>query len=114
MRTWGRVSASNGTKSWMEVTTDASGDNSTVYLTTLIQCLKLNIGESPIYGNYGINAQQSLVTQIFPDFYTNQTQSQFAQYFVSLTVKKLPLATPTYDISAITHSGAVIAMQVPT
>lgn len=109
MRTWGRDS----TGQWVEVTTDANGNNDAVYLTTLIQCLKLGLGESPFYANYGIPAQQSVLTQIFPDFYTYQTQSQFNQYFVSLTVQKVSSPTPTYDISVVTHSGATISASIP-
>jgi len=109
VRTWGRDS----TGQWVEVTTDANGNNDAVYLTTLIQCLKLGLGESPFYANYGIPAQQSVLTQIFPDFYTYQTQSQFNQYFVSLTVQKVSSPTPTYDISVVTHSGATISASIP-
>jgi len=109
VRTWGRDS----TGQWVEVTTDANGNNDAVYLTTLIQCLKLGLGESPFYANYGIPAQQSVLTQIFPDFYTYQTQSQFNQYFVSLTVQKVSSTTPTYDINVVTHSGATISASIP-
>ena len=109
MRTWGR----NPAGQWVEVTTDANGNNDAVYLTTLIQCLKLGLGESPFYANYGIPAQQSVLTQIFPDFYTYQTQSQFNQYFVSLTVQKVSSPTPTYDINVVTHSGATISASIP-
>jgi hypothetical protein len=95
------------------VTTDANGFNDAVYITTLIQCLKLNLGESPFFANYGIPAQKSVMTQIFPDFYTYQTQAQFKQYFVSLTVQKVNSPTPTYDINAVTHSGAIIGISIP-
>lgn len=108
MRTWGRISDEFGNKTWVEVTTDANGYNDAVYLTDLIQCLKLGLGESPMFADHGIPAQRSVMTQIFPDFYTYRTQQQFAQYFVSLTVKKVPSPTPTYNVTAITHSGAVI------
>ncbi len=114
MRTWGRTYNELGVPTWVEVSTDANGYNDAVYLTTLIQCLKLNLGESPFFANYGIPAQQSVMTQIFPDFYTYQTQSQFAQYFVSLTVQKVQASTPTYDITAVTHTGAVIETRIAT
>jgi hypothetical protein len=73
----------------------------------------LNLGESPIFATYGIPAIPSVMTQVFPDFYVYQTQSQFQQYFISLTVKKLRSATPTYNITVVTHSGAVIEANVP-
>jgi hypothetical protein len=53
------------------------------------------------------------MTQIFPDYYVYQTQQQFAQYFLALTIQKLMSPTPTYDISVVTHSGAIIPVQVP-
>ena len=118
MRTWGRT-YSGGVATWVEVDTDANGFNDAVYLTTLIQCLKLNLGESPFYANYGIPAQPSVVTQIFPDFYVSQTQSQFSPFFASLTIKKVPtvdnrgVSSPVYDINVVTHAGSTIAMQVP-
>lgn len=113
LRTYGRVYKADGTYTWATVTTDASGQNDAVYITTLIQCLKLNLGESPFYANYGIPAHPSVVTQIFPDFDVQKTQSQFAPYFASLTITKVNSATPTYNIQAITHSGSTISANIP-
>jgi hypothetical protein len=112
MRTWGRTTDEMGNKTWALVETDANGFDDYVWATTLIQCLKLSLGEDPMFANYGIPAQRSVLTQIFPDFYTYQTQQQFSQYFVSLTVQKLMSPTPTYDITAVTHSGVVIQDKV--
>jgi hypothetical protein len=109
VRTWGRI---NGI--WTEVTTDANGFNDEVWLVTLAQCLLLNLGEDPFFSTYGINAQQSVATQIFPDFYTYQTRAAFQQYFALLTVTKLTRPTPTYNITAITHSGAILTDSIPT
>jgi hypothetical protein len=95
------------------VTTDASGQNDGVWLTTLAQCLLLNLAEDPFFSQYGINAQQAVATQVPPDFYTYQTQAAFQQYFAFLSITKRTLPTPTYNISAITHSGAIIQDQVP-
>ncbi|HDW2952294.1 TPA: hypothetical protein RL789_005874, partial [Escherichia coli] len=47
MRTWGRVTDANGNKKWVAVESDTSGDFSYGWLTTLIQTLKLGLGESP-------------------------------------------------------------------
>lgn len=98
---------------WVPVVTAQNGDNSAVWFTTLIQCLLLNLNEDPRFASSGIPARQSVLTQIFPDFYTYQTQSQFAQYFVNLTVQKLNSPTPTYNIRAVTHSGATLAAVIP-
>lgn len=108
MRTWGRVGGI-----WTLVPTDANGYNDAVWITTLIQCLKLGLQEDPFFANYGIPAQQSVLTQIFPDYNTYQTQALFKQYFVYLSVKKVPSPTPTYDITAVTHSGALIEASIP-
>lgn len=108
MRTWGRVGAV-----WTEVSTDASGLNDYVYLTDLIQCLKLNLNEDPLFANYGIPAQRSVLTQVIPDFYTYQTTALFAQFFAALTVRKVNSPTPTYDITAVLHSGVVVQESIP-
>ncbi|UCF25188.1 MAG: hypothetical protein JSV72_07225 [Ralstonia sp.] len=112
-RTYGRVVNADGTYKWTQVSTDANGNSDAVYLTTLIQCLKLNLGESPFFANYGIPAHPSVLTQVFPDFYVNQTQQQFAPYFASLTITKTNSTTPTYNIQAITHNGATISASIP-
>jgi hypothetical protein len=106
MRTWGRVTDANGRKTWVEVTSDASGDFSYGWLTTLIQTLKLGLGESPFYAQYGIPAQQSIVQQVYPDYYVNMTQQQFAGYFASLAISKVDgAASPTYAIDVVFRNG---------
>lgn len=83
------------------------GDDARVWLTTICQALKLGRGESPFWANYGIPAQQSVVTQVFPDYYMAQTQQQFSPYFLSLTLAKIPGRTPTYQINATTPQGSL-------
>jgi hypothetical protein len=108
LRTWGRI---NGV--WTIVQTDANGKNDAVYVTALAQVLKLNLLESPIYSNYGIPAQQSVMTQIFPDYYVHQTQRQFSQYFASLIITKINNPSPQYSVNITLNSGALINMVVP-
>ena len=108
MRTWGRVTDSDGNKTWQVVETDEDGNNDMVRVTQLIQDLKLNLNESPFYANYGIPAQNSVITQIFPDFYVTKTQQQFAQYFTNLTIAKVQSTTPTYRVNIILNSGVKI------
>jgi hypothetical protein len=106
MRTWGRVADANGNKKWVEVSSDENGDFSHGWLTTLIQTLKLGLGESPFYAQYGIPAQQSIVTQVYPDYYVNMAQQQFAGYFASLSIAKVDTATnPTYEIQVVFFNG---------
>lgn len=114
MRTYGRVT--NETSStWVEVDTDAAGFNDAVWLTTLAQVLKLNLGESPFFANYGIPQQQTIMTQVFPDYYTMQTQTQLAPNFASLVITRVPGSIPpVYNVTATTHTGSVLATQVPT
>ena len=115
MRTYGRVTNEDGTKTWVEVTTDANGYNDAVTIATLAQCLKLSIGESPFYANFGINAQQSVTTQIFPDYYVQQTQQQFSPHFASLVISKVPgITSPVYTVNLVTHQGARVSFPVPT
>ena len=113
MRSYGRVYAQDGSYKWVQVNTDADGFNDDVWITTLIQCLKLSIGESPFYSNYGIPAQRSIIQQIFPNFYVVQTQSQFSQYFASLIVSQVSSPTPTYNINVVKNQGAKLAISIP-
>lgn len=120
MRTYGRITNPDGSKTWVEVDTDANGFNDAVYLTTLIQCLKLNLNESPFWGNYGIPAEPSVVQQVFPDFYVTRTQQQFSQFFASLIVAKDAggvdadgRPSPVYNIHVVTNYGSKSELQVP-
>ena len=84
-------------------------------MTTLVQCLQLNLGESPFYSNYGIPAQQTVVTQVLPDFYAMQTQTQFAPYFASLAISRVQGSfPPVYNVTAVCHSGAALTATVAT
>lgn len=103
MRTYWNISGS-----WVEVDTDANGFDDAVWLATLTQVLKLSPGESPFFADYGIPAQQSVITQVFPDYYVTQTQAQFAPRFASLIVTKLPGREPAYRINVIANQGAII------
>lgn len=107
MRTYGRV---NGV--WTKVETDAAGFNDYVWITTLIQTLLLNLGESPFYGNFGIPAHPAVVQQVFPDYYVAVTQQQFSQYFASLIIAKQPSPTPTYRVSVTTNQGVKVAASI--
>jgi hypothetical protein len=80
-----------------------------IYLATLVQTLRLSQNESPIYGNYGIPAQQSVLTRVAPDAAVSRTQSQYASYFASLTVvKDQAIFEPTYYVTAIFKNGHVV------
>ena len=118
MRTWGRVLKDplfpELGKKWVEVTTTPEGFEDFVWLTTLIQCLKLNLGESPFYAQYGIPAKPSVVQQVFPDFYVARTQQQFAGFFAALLISKEPdPATPIYRVNVTTHQGIKLNAEVP-
>jgi hypothetical protein len=112
MRTYGRVPTQTGLK-WQEVTTDANGNNDLVYVTTLCQVLLLNLGESPFYATYGIPAQQSVLQQVFPDYYVALTQQLFAPYFASLLISRTNTRPPTYQVNVTTHQGVKLNASVP-
>jgi hypothetical protein len=120
MRTYGRTQdVLSGKKTWWVVTTDNNGYNDSVYLTTLVQVLRLNLGESPFFANYGIPAHQSVVMQVYPDFYMARTQQQFAGYFASLILLPLPETpdddgrpSPAYSINVLTNYGSMIGVRV--
>lgn len=114
MQVFGRTYDEFGNPSWNVVTTDANGMNGEVYLTAFIQALKLNLGESPFYANYGIPAEQSVLTQIMPDINVAFMQRQYAGYFASLTAKRIASNPPTYQITAQTLAGTILTAVVPT
>jgi hypothetical protein len=115
MRTWGRTTDELGNKTWVEVTTDSNGFSDNVFLTTLVQALKLNLGESPFNANVGIPQYQTIMTQVMPDFYVSNIQQQFAPYFASLVITRVQGAfPPQYNVSAVCHSGAIINETIAT
>lgn len=116
MRIWGRVGQVNGVGGvWTEVSTDIAGFNGNVYLTNVVQVLKLSLGESPIFGSYGIPAQQSVITQVAPDFYAAATQAQFSPQFASLSITRVQGSfPPTYDVAATFIPGTIASSPVAT
>jgi hypothetical protein len=115
LRTYGRTYDEEGNSTWVEVTTDSNGFNDAVYLTAIAQVIKLNLNESPFWANWGIPQIQTIVTQVFPDYYMTQIQQQFAQYFASLTITRVAnTSPPAYSVVAVTHSGAILSATVPT
>jgi hypothetical protein len=105
-RVYGRVLNSDGSLTWTEVDTDSTGNSEYVYLTWLIQVLKLVTGESPFYANWGIPAVQSVVTQVQPNYYVWQTQQQFQSYFSSLVISAVPgTVNPTYLVNVSFFNG---------
>lgn len=107
MRAYGRVTNSQGQQVWAISQTDSNGNNDIVYVTALCQYLKLNLNESPFYGQAGIPAQESVLQQVFPDHYVSLAQQAFAAFFAFLLITKNPNSpiTPVYDVSVITHQG---------
>lgn len=134
MRTWGRTYDANGKATWVEVSTDKNGLNDYVYATAVCQELKLNLGESPFWGDRGIPAKESVVMQVAPDFYSLLVQQNYSQHFLSITVSRVPAGTPdvgqlksiqpnqikrngltpTYNVNIVTHYGVTLETVVAT
>jgi len=115
MRVYGRVTDELGQKSWFEVQTDSAGNNEYVFLTALVQVLKLNLGESPFYGNFGIPAKTSVLQQIAPDFYVAFTQQAYSGYFANLSITRVPApdrVTPTYNVSVLMTTGTKFQVNI--
>jgi hypothetical protein len=124
LRTYARVLQPDGvTLKWIEVTTDTFGFNDWVYVTALIQEIKLNLGESPFWANRGIPAFPSVVQQIAPDYYMTLIQQRYAPFFLNLTIARITpnpndrldevvRPAPTYQINITTHSGVQRAITV--
>lgn len=110
MRTYGRQTQPDGTLKWVKVETAPDGNNDLIWIVTLCQVLKLILNESPFWANWGIPAKQSVMTQVFPDFYVANVQQQFAPHFASLIVYRKSLPTPEYVINITTNSGEKIPL----
>jgi hypothetical protein len=107
-------------KKWVEVTTDANGFNDMVYLTNMIQVIRLNLGESPFFANWGIPAHTSVLTQMAPDYYMTLIQQRFAPYFTLLILTNLPnrfdgdgRPAPAYQYNVVTKYGATLTGVIP-
>ena len=116
MRSFGRINQVDGMGGqWVEVGTDSNNTSEQVYITALVQCLKLNRGESPFFSNYGIPAVPSVTQQIFPDFYAALTQTQFAPFFAALTIQRVVGSfPPVYTVEAVCFGGAILNRTVAT
>ena len=120
MRVYGRVTDEYGNKSWVVVQTDPNGLNDYVYVTAMIQEIKLNLGESPFWANRGIPAHLSVVQQVPPDYYTALIQQRYAPLFSALSIVRQPdnvsntgRYAPTYQVNVLTHRGVQLEAEVP-
>ncbi len=116
MRTYGRINQINGIGGqWVEITTDSNGFDDNVWLTTLVQTLKLSEGESPFWSSYGIPAVQSITQQVFPDLQVSLMQQAFAPNFASLIINRVQGSfPPVYSVNAQFQPGVVLPFQVAT
>lgn len=113
MRTYGRTHDSAGNPTgWVVIETDDQGHSDYVWATTVAQTILLNLGESPIYGNYGMPAHQTIMSQVYPDYYITQIQQQYSQYFASLSIQRVEATYPSYKINIMTHQGTVLQATV--
>lgn len=115
-----------GTYKWVVIETDADGYSDYVYITALVQCLRLVLQESPFYSQFGIPQAIDVHQQLQPDYYVNYIQSYFSQFFASLIISKRPQVptnsnfgpgstsylTPIYDVSVIRQNGSLFSTTV--
>lgn len=119
MHTWGRVQNTDGSYSWVRVETEDNGSNDLVYLTSLLQEIKLQKGESPFFADRGIGAKDSVMSQLWPDYDVVLIQQRYSSYFASLVITKTAgtpdggSIDPTYQVSVITNYGTSITAKIP-
>jgi hypothetical protein len=87
-------------------------EESTVWATTFIHTLKLNLGESPFFANYGLPSQESVMTQIAPDFFIEHTRQQYSDKFAILKMTTKAAINPTYDAFIMTKQGKTITERI--
>jgi hypothetical protein len=108
--------AGRGKGRWVEISTDAAGNNDLVWLTTLCQAILLNLNESPVYADVGLPARQSVLSGIAPDYNMSLLQKRFAPYFLSLVITRQPQASgqnPHYLVNLVTHKGVKLSARIP-
>jgi hypothetical protein len=110
VRTYIRVYNQQGAARWVTVQTDAEGFDDYVWASTLIQCFKLNINESPFFSNYGLPSVQAVLQQIAPDSYVANLQTLFAGYFASLVVSRQASNPPTYRANVTFQNGVQLQL----
>ncbi len=114
MRAYGRDA--NGV--WQVIETDANGDSSYVYVTGLAQTVKLNLGESPFWSNYGIPAATAVLQQLAPDFFMARISGFYSHFFASLVLAKQPQPvndpTPRYKLSVVRRNGSIYQATIGT
>jgi len=129
MRTYGRILNNyplNGQEStqtlqypnykWVEVDPDANGYDDYIYITSLIQTLRLNLGESPFWANFGIPAKNAVLQQLQPDYYVAFIQAYYSKFFASLIIAKQPQPlnnpTPVYNLSIVRNNGSKFSAEI--
>lgn len=122
-RVWARTPPDplTGVQQWVQVVADPqTGLPDLMYFAALAQCLRLNFGESPMFGGSGIPARQSVDLQIPPDLFIARIQTQYSGFFASLVISKgTPTVmnkrpVPVYNAYAVTHAGLVLTAAIPT
>ena len=93
--------------------TDGNGYNENVYLTMLCNVILLGLGESPFWSQTGIPAQQSVLQQVYPDYYVAVIQQMFAPLFASLVISRVSGSNPpAYAVNVTTLQGSQLTAQV--
>lgn len=110
MRTWGRDNAGK----WQMIT-----DPNLISVTTLAQVLRLEKGEDPRFGNYGIGAINAIQNRTPPDIDMASTIQQFQSQFQSLTYQNIGVTAANvlqYSVRAQLFNGQVfdLATNIPT
>lgn len=94
MRVWGRTYDALGNGKWVAVETDAKGFDDYPLITALVQAIRLNLNESPFWGQFGLPAHQAVLQQTPPDYNMQFIATYFSQFFASLIISREPIEPP--------------------
>lgn len=105
---------------WEAVETPDTGDASQFWLTALAQNLQLVLGESPFNANTGVPFFDSLNTQVPPDYYVQLIQQQYAPYFLTLSISRVPQTQSrpdgslalVYNVTAVLKNGQLFQQDI--
>lgn len=104
MRVWTRVRQSDGTRRWQAV----DGDQANI--AWLQNALLLQLGEAPFNAEWGLPIRDTLVTQVWPDYYVNLTKQRFRDTFPMLQITRErngKQADLGYSVRALLNDGTL-------
>ena len=88
---------------WVYIT-----DPELINFEIMLAALKAEPREMPFFANYGVEAQDSVMSRTMPDYWMIRTQEQFAKNFKSLSIVRDPAVEFGYVVAVTLSNKEVI------